>query len=383
VPGALAGAYAAWRSAGWLRWEQLFEPALTLAAGHQVTPWMAKSYRSVVDRGHGAALAAFLDQDEVPNEGDQVSCSRFARTLSRVAAGGAEEFYRGSLGAELIAAAAADGAYLSADDLRDMKAVEAPAERYDVGDTAVWVPPPPSQAGIVPRLMAAAESADHPGSVAFADATAAVAERELIDRCIVGVPGTAASVATDGSSVAAIVHSLAGVQFGTGWVAGDTGVAFGNRLGTALSTRPDLPAANPQPGGVLPHTLSAALLRRGDRTLLVATPGGDRQVQWLAQAAQRFRRGDDIESIVTGPRWFVCPEGDRFGVPGGIGKEWFLFAEPEIEWFAEATVAGYTVRQTQSVGGGLQAVERNADGWFLASDPRSGGAALVDEPADV
>ena len=383
VPGALAGAHAAWRAAGRLSWEQLFEPALKLAAGHQVTAWMAKSYQSVVDRGHGDALSAFLDQSAVPKQGDHVSCSRLARTLGRIAARGAGEFYRGSLGAELVAAAAADGGYLSAADLAGMRAVDAPAEKYVVGDTAVWVPPPPSQAGIVPRLMAVADPADRPGSAAYADATAPVAEHELVNRCIVGVPGTAASVATDGDVAAAVVHSLAGVQFGTGWVAGDTGVAFGNRTGTSLSTRPDLPAANPQPGAVLPHTLSAALLRRGERTMLIATPGGDRQVQWLAQAAQRFRHGDDIESIVAGPRWFVCPEGDRFGVPGGVGKEWFLFAEPEIEWFAETSVAGYTVRQTESVGGGLQAVERDAGRWHVASDPRSGGAALIDEPADV
>jgi gamma-glutamyltranspeptidase len=98
-------------------------------------------------------------------------------------------------------------------------------------------------------------------------------------------------------------------------------------------------------------------------------------VQWLAQSGQRFRQGEPLEQIVAGPRWFVCPEGDRFGVPGGIGQEWFMFAGQDIEWAADPAVAGYAVRRTDSVGGGLQAVERNSTGWRVGSDPRAGGGA--------
>jgi gamma-glutamyltranspeptidase len=183
--------------------------------------------------------------------------------------------------------------------------------------------------------------------------------------------------------MAAVVHSLAGVQFGSGWVAGETGIALGNRVGTSLSTRADLPAANPVPGATLAHTLSAACFSTPNRSTLVATPGGDRQVQWLAQAGQRVRRGEHLEEVAAGSRWFVCPEGDRFGVPGGIGSEWFLFAEPGIEWSQDASLAGYTVKRRDSIGGGIQAVERTDAGWSMASDPRSGGAAVRGGADDV
>jgi gamma-glutamyltranspeptidase len=155
-------------------------------------------------------------------------------------------------------------------------------------------------------------------------------------------------------------------------------VAFGNRVGTALSNRKDLPAANPRPGQVLPHTLSAAVVRRAGQRLTVATPGGDRQVQWLAQAIQRFRRGASAEEIATGARWFVCPEGDRLGVPGGIGFPWFAFAEEGIEWVGEASCAGYAVRHVGSVGGGLQVIVHDGATNELASDPRAGGAVAVE-----
>jgi gamma-glutamyltranspeptidase/glutathione hydrolase len=313
----------------------------------------------------------------VPSGGDIVSCSRFGKTLLTLADGGADEFYRGHLAGQIVAAASSAGAYLSACDLAEMTADVRAAIVHELDDVTVVVTPAPSQAGIVPELMAAVAPDFSPQSARFAETTAPLVERKLTDRCIVGVPGTAASVATDGVGMAAVVHSLAGVQFGTGWVAGDTGIALGNRVGTSLTTRPGLPAAAPRPGAALPHTLSAAMFRSPARTVLAATPGGDRQVQWLAQAGQRFRRGESVQDMAAGPRWFLCPEGDRFGVPAGIGGEWFLFAEPEMEWSRLAELAGYTVRRTASVGGGMQAVEHSAAGWTLASDPRSGGAALV------
>lgn len=383
VPGGVAGAAAAWSDAGKLTWEALFTAARDLADGHVVTEWMAQSYAGVVARRHGDALAAFLDQEETPQAGDTVSCSRFGKSLQRLATAGADDFYRGEL-ADAIARAARDaGAYVSETDLAGMSADVQPAPVYHLDGLTLAVTPPPSQAGIVPQLMAAVDPEWSPASRKFAETTAAITERELTNRCVVGVPGTAASVATDGMAMAAVVHSLAGVQFGTGWVAGETGIALGNRVGTSLSTRADLPAANPVPGARLPHTLSAAFLSTQDRSTLVATPGGDRQVQWLAQAGQRVRRGEPLDDVAAGPRWFVCPEGDRFGVPGGIGSEWFLFAEPGIDWSQDSSLAGYAVKQRDSVGGGIQCVERTEKGWSLATDPRAGGAVATGGERDV
>ena len=65
-------------------------------------------------------------------------------------------------------------------------------------------------------------------------------------------------------------------------------------------------------------------------------------------------------------------------IPGGIGKEWFVFVEPGNEWTSDEAVAGFTVRRVDSVGGGLQAISFDADGWrSMGSDPRSGGLALA------
>ena len=171
-------------------------------------------------------------------------------------------------------------------------------------------------------------------------------------------------------------------------MAGDTGIALSNRVGASRSNRPDLPAAHPRRGEILPHTLSAAQVRRTGpgraRWMTLATSGGDRQVQWLAQAVQRFRRDEPAVEIVSGPRWFLCPEGDRFGVPHGIGKPWYAFAEPGVEWRDDARIAGYEVKRPANVGGGLQvAIGLDGGGVELGSDPRAAGAARAVEVEDA
>ena len=406
VPGSLRGAEAVWRAHGRLDWGDLFAGALAAAAGHEVTARMADVYRRVESRGHTEALGRIIGESRAPEAGQIIRMPNLAASLASVATGGADVFYRGELAARLVAAARHEGAALRHEDLDTMVATAGPAVRFDLDDIVVWVPGAPSQAPITPALLAAVGPGVDPTSQHFAESVAPIVEQQLTEFCALGPArpsGTAVSTAVDPTGMSAtVVHSLAGVQFGTGWVAGDTGVAFSNRVGTALSERPDLPGCNPQPGAVLPHTLSAAHVRRGaqstagsggvapgaphvgrdERWMTVATPGGDRQVQWLAQAIQRFRRGADAAEIASGPRWFVCPSGDRFGVPAGIGEPWYAFAEPGIEWHGDQRLAGYEVRPVDDVGGGLQLVvataaeQGSAPIVALASDPRSGGAAL-------
>ena len=390
VPGSLRGAEAAWRAHGRLDWADLFSGALAAAAGHTVTPRMAEVYARVESRGHADALKRMLGRASAPRAGATIGMPDLAATLELIAWEGPDAFYRGRLADRLVAAAQREGAGLRHDDLDAMEAAVEPALRFELDDIVVWVTPPPSQAAITAVLLAAVAPGSDPASRDFAEAVAPLTEQQLTEFCARGPArpaGTAVATALDQHGVSVtVVHSLAGVQFGTGWVAGGTGVAFSNRVGTALSDRPDLPGCNLRGGAVLPHTLSAAHVRRRDTPgwMTVATPGGDRQVQWLAQAIQRFRRGAATAHIAAGSRWFVCPTGDRFGVPAGIGERWYAFAEPGIAWHDDSCLAGYEVKPTPNVGGGLQVVAGGGKPGRgrrsvaeLACDPRSAGAALT------
>jgi gamma-glutamyltranspeptidase len=317
VPGALRGAEAASSSAGKLPWFRLFEAALAAADGHKCTEYMASEYRKVVQRGHATALEAVFGTAHAPSAGDLLRAPALRETLAAIATRGADDFYHGGIAARLLAGAARDGAALSEQDLTAMSAEVRHVGGQPRGDLDVYVTPWPSQAPIVLDLLSAVDVAAPPTSTVFAEAVAALTEQRLTERCTVGLPGTAVSMAADEDRAAAVVvHSLSGTQFGSGWVPEGTGVAFSNRVGTALANRPDLPGAHPQPGAPLPHTLSAAHVRTADgRDLTMATPGGDRQIQWLAQAVQGVGLGLHANELVGMPRWFVCPEGESVWCP--------------------------------------------------------------------
>ena len=382
VPGALRGAEAVWNAHGRLSWPDLFAAGLAAAAdGHETTPRMSEVYDLVVVKGFDEALEKMLGVTEPPRPGQTIRLAPLAESLAEVAAGGADALYCGNLGDRVATAAGADRAWLRREDLHAAEAVVAPAAHHQLDDIQVWASPPPSYAPITSALLEEVDPAADPAGRAFAVVQAPLIEERLTALCVQGAAGTTVTAAVDGAGLSTVVvHSLAGVQFGSGWVAGDTGIALSNRVGASRSNRPDLPGAHPRRGEILPHTLSAAHVRRTGpgraRWMTLATSGGDRQVQWLAQAVQRFRRDEPTAEIVSGPRWFVCPEGDRFGVPHGIGLPWYAYAEPGVEWRDDARIAGYEVKRPDNVGGGLQVVVGFDDGRVeLGSDPRAAGAA--------
>lgn len=389
VPGALRGAEAVWNAHGRLDWPDLFAGGRAAAEGHETTPRMSEVYALVKAKGFDEALMRMFGAPEPPQAGQTIRMADLAESLAEIAASGADTLYCGELGDRVSAAAVADGAWLRREDLHAAEAVVAPAVHCRLDDIEVWAAPPPSYTPITPALLEAVGPADDPAGRAFAAAQAPLIEERLTALCVQGAAGTTVTTAVDGDGLSVtVVHSLAGVQFGSGWVAGDTGIALSNRVGASRSNRPDLPAAHPRRGEILPHTLSAAHVRRTGpgraRWMTLATSGGDRQVQWLAQAVQRFRRDEPAVEIVSGPRWFLCPEGDRFGVPHGIGKPWYAFAEPGVEWRDEARIAGYEVKRPANVGGGLQvAIGLEGGGVELGSDPRAAGGARAVEPGDA
>src|SRR4029079_5344759 len=85
----------------------------------------------------------------------------------------------------------------------------------------------------------------------------------------------------DGNMVS-FIHSLS-AAFGSGVVAGDTGIMLNNRAGRGFS----LDEGHPNviaPGKRTMHTLNAYLVCQDGRPWLVGgTPGGDQQTQWNTQ----------------------------------------------------------------------------------------------------
>ena len=105
VPGNVALAAEAHRRWGKLPWAKLFEPAIKLAGGYEVSPRMSvfMGYGQEQLRAQPAASALFLTPAGNPRPaGDRIVNPALAATLKTIAAGGPRAFYTGKIAASIV-----------------------------------------------------------------------------------------------------------------------------------------------------------------------------------------------------------------------------------------------------------------------------------------
>jgi gamma-glutamyltranspeptidase/glutathione hydrolase len=349
---------------------------------------------------------------------DRLKTTRFvqidlAATLEAIADGGPEEFYRGALAGRIADGAAAAGSPLTLADLAGHRAdwVEPLRIGYRGGEAASL--PPPTQGfaalailGLLEGFdLGAVDDADHVHLVveatklAFEDRDRHLADPDVVDvpvaRCLdperlgqrraliarrrarpldaAAADGdTIAIVTADGAGNAAVVIQSTYHEFGSGIVAGDTGVLLQNR-GAFFSLDPRHPNRL-APGKRTAHTLIPSMyLADGRPRLAYGTMGGEGQPQTQAAIVSRvIDRGLGPQAAVEAPRWL-------------LGRTWgdATRALRLEERFGPAVAAslrtrGHDVQVVEAwsdLMGHAQVVRLDPDGLVGGSDPRADGAA--------
>jgi gamma-glutamyltranspeptidase/glutathione hydrolase len=426
VPGAISGWWHAHRHSvehmgSPITWHTLLASAIEHAReGFPPSP----SQRRVT----AAALGLFGDAalDEVRRSlwpifhPDRLAAERFvqpdlARTLELIAAGGAEEFYRGDLSRRLARAAREAGSPLTLDDLAAHRVDWVAPLRvpYRGGEAASF--PPPTQGFAALAILAMLEGFDLAATpedeyvhlvveatkLAFEDR-----DRYLTDPTVVPVPvehcldperlarrrrrigphaaPLAAGPPVEGDTIAIVAADADGNavsliqslyhEFGAGIVAGDTGVVLQNR-GAFFSLDP----AHPNrlaPRKQTAHTLIPSMYLVGGRPRLAyGTMGGEGQPQTQAALVTRMLdRGLGPQAAVEAPRWL-------------LGRTWgeetrALRVESRYPPDLVASLArrGHEVRVVDAwsdLMGHAQAICLEADGLRGGSDPRADGRSTT------
>jgi gamma-glutamyltranspeptidase/glutathione hydrolase len=119
--------------------------------------------------------------------GDRMTLPDLARTLSRIAQRGADEFYTGETASKLAAAMKAHGGLITAEDLRDYRAVERTPLTGRYHDLTIVAAPPPSSGGVgLLQMLAMLEGSGYEktgaGSAAAIHYVAEVMRRFYADR---------------------------------------------------------------------------------------------------------------------------------------------------------------------------------------------------------
>ncbi len=325
-----------------------------------------------------------------PAVGARYHLPDLARTLRRVAAGGAEAFYTGA-----VAAAIADATWLAEADLASHRSEWVEPLRYDYRGVEVCELPPNGQGaaallalalydGLEPGLHSQLEAMklaladtravvhDGPLPADFLDAERLASLRRLVrdDSAldpVLRLPGggTTYLCAVDGEGCAvSLIQSLYGA-FGSGVVAPGTGVVLQNRAAGFV----DDPA---HPNALGParrpfHTIIPGMLLEGGRLLgPFGVMGGPMQPQGHFQVVHRLvDHADDPQAALDAPRWRV-EEGRAVELEPGL-------------WHAQARLRelGHDARRAglQHAFGVGQAILRSGDALVGGSDGRGDGYA--------
>ena len=419
VPGAVAAWQTMHELGASMPWETLMDPAVRLAAdgvpvaGSLANAVVDNSSRIAADRGMREVL---MSGGAPLAEGAVLRQPALARSLARIADGGAAALYEGDVGEELVTCLRELGSTIAIEDLLAHRTEVCEPIGLRTGGCEILSAPPNSQGLLLLQTLAALEELG-PSDYLGADAgllaglfllTAADRDRRLGDprfkRVPVeellsrehaakiaatardgreaaveagGFPGRSSSdtialvTADDRGHGAVVVQSVFG-PFGAGILDPASGIVCHNR-GAFFSLDPGSP--NFLEGGKRPtHTLMPVMMRQEGRVVgLQGTMGGPAQPQIDAQVLLRMREGMDPARAVAAPRWIVAEPGD-----GGAGRH--AYAEADVEPVATDALraAGFAVHPLAPLSeavGHAQVIRRSGVVLAAAADPRADGSA--------
>ncbi|WP_020577697.1 gamma-glutamyltransferase [Actinopolymorpha alba] len=421
VPGMVDGYFTLLDRYGSRAFADLAGPAIEYAHGHAISPVLVSFIAKFVDllSAYPKSAAVFLPEGRPPAPGSVFRQADLAATLEAIAAGGREVFYQGEVAERISAFMTEIGGALRIDDLKDHQtAVSAPLSTTYRGHT-VYQTRPPSQGMIMLEALNIAEEFDLPTigptsperthllveavRLAFADRYAYLGDPAFGDPPVDQVlskewarrrrreigphartdlaagaldPGhTTYLCVVDGNGMmVSLIQSVAS-NFGSGVVAGDTGVVLNNRAQAfSLDDRsPNVFA----PGKKPVHTLNCYLIAdsAGRPVIVGGTPGGDRQPQWNLQTVTGLiDAGWDVQQTIEQPFWITSTsaEGDGFTLS--------LEGRVDAEVASDLRERGHAVEVAGdwSCESGAQIIARDPETGVLAggTDPRAEGQVL-------
>src|SRR3954469_3370014 len=404
----------------------LIAPAIRLAReGFPVDDDLADSLPRIAPRlaRWPASAKIFMNGDTPLARADTLMQDDLAASLETIARNGPRAFYEGPLAEKIAAAIRANGGIMTADDLKDYRAIERPAVRGTYRGYDIASMPPPSSGGIhliqilnilegfplrdlgagsvaTLHLMieamkpAYADRAEFLGDPAFVKVPVAgltskryaEAQRRAIDpehaRPAQEIkPGTPAAYESQNTTHFSVMDAQGNAvantytlnfSYGLGMVAEGTGILLNNELDdfAAKAGAPNAyglvggeanaPGANKRPLSSMSPTI---VFRDGKVVLVTGTPGGSRIITTTLQVILNvIDHGMNIAEAVSAPRVHHQWLPDRVFAEKGLSPDTIRLLEAR----------GHKVTLT-ATSGSANSILVTPEGLTGASDPRQRG----------
>ena len=426
TPGTVAGFSLALDKYGTMPLNKVVQPAFKLARdGFIVNDALAddlKTYGSEVLPNHENSKAIFWKEGEPLKKGDTLVQANLAKSLEMIAENGPDEFYKGTLAEEIAQALQKGGGVITKEDFAAYKAVERTPISGDYRGYQVYSMPPPSSGGIhivqilnilenfdmkkygfgsadVMQIMAEAEKyayadrSEYLGDPDFVKVpwqalTNKAYAKSIADQIDINKakpsseirPGKLAPyesnqtthysvVDKDGNAVA-VTYTL-NTTFGTGIVAGESGILLNNQMDD-FSAKPGVPNVYGLVGGdanaVGPNkrplsSMSPTIVVKDGKTWLVTgSPGGSRIITTVLQmVVNSIDYGMNVAEATNAPRFHHQWLPDELRVEKGFSPDTLKLLEAKGQKVALKEAMGST-----------QSIMVGPDGeLYGASDPRS------------
>lgn len=400
TPGALSAFQRASELHGNAPWRTLFEPAIELARDgfsvQQASAYYLQYSHDVVYGWDDETAPTYHRPDGSPvQQGDIVTNPALADTFAAIGFEGADLLYSGELGAALAQASLEMGGLITAQDLKEYRAIVREPLRTTLGSWEVATNAPPAVGGItVAALLTLVDQLDMSGwdadsVAAYAEAQDAVfsfrrsdldgeqdrfAAAKIAMRAARGLdlavlhrsPSTIHVSAVDSTGLACALTASAG--YGSGATIPGTGFGLNNSLGEIELTSEGLHAL-PAGSRLLSNMAPSIARDRGGEVLAIGSPGADRITSAIATALyNHVICGMDLEDAVSAPRLHA-------EIFDGLHT---IAVEPGID---TSKISGKTIRELPKHSmyfGGVQIAGLDEGGALAgAADPRRSGAVMV------
>ncbi len=413
----------AWRKCGSGRmgWDRLLAPAIRRAEdGYKIGPYQHGVLRRHVDSLKESPMLAelFLRPDgSVPQRDSTFRQPRLAETLRRLAHHGADDFYTGSIAAEIVQDMQSNGGWIAAADLAEFPEpqIVAPLHR-DYRGWDVYTLPPPFGGWVVLQALEILERAPEADvrptsplhSVWMAEALRVghrrrqeepirnlldyeqeVASRfrsKSIKRLIKSFSRPESDETTHFSVVDAdglAVSATASINafYGALVAHPNLGFPYNDYMRDFVDASPDHPYAL-APGAMAYSSMSATIIARdGCPQLVLGSPGSKRIISTVAQVITHWIDGPhDVVKAVAAPRMHVLAEESMLCVEQEQIRPAEL-ADLERRGFRVVLpISSQTRNRMNPYFGGVHAVAWEQGAWRGAADPRRDGAVRYAKP---
>ncbi|EJF5079179.1 gamma-glutamyltransferase [Salmonella enterica] len=426
TPGTVAGLSLALEKYGSLPLNSVVRPAIKLAQeGFIVNDALAddlKTYGSEVLPHHENSKAIFWKDGELLKKGDKLVQQDLANSLTMIAENGPDAFYKGEIARQIAQQMQQGGGLITTDDLAAYQAVERTPVSGEYRGYQIFSMPPPSSGGVhIVQILNILENFDMKKyGFGSADAMQIMAEAEkyayadrseyLGDPDFVNVPWQALTskayaksiagqidinkakpsseirpgklapyesdqtthfsvVDKDGNAVA-VTYTL-NTTFGTGIVAGNTGILLNNQMDD-FSAKPGVPNVYGLVGGEanavgpkkrpLSSMSPTIVVKDGKTWLVTGSPGGSRIITTVLQmVVNTIDFGMNVAEATNAPRFHHQWLPDELRVEKGFSPDTLKLLEQKGQKVALKEAMGST-----------QSIMVGPDGeLYGASDPRS------------